>query len=125
MANAIEARDIGKKYRIGEHLVGQYGRLTESLSRVVAFPLRRLRGDDSPAPLDEIWAVRHIDLDVTEGEAIGVVGRNGAGKTTLLKLFSRITEPTEGEASCAEGSVPCSRWEPDSTLSSQGGRTFS
>ena len=60
--------------------------------------MRRLRGDNTPAPLDEIWAVRHIDLDVTEGEAIGVVGRNGAGKTTLLKLFSRITEPTEGEA---------------------------
>jgi lipopolysaccharide transport system ATP-binding protein len=96
---AIEARGLGKQYRIGEHLIGQYGRLTESLTRLVSSPLRALRGKPAgSAETDEIWAVRDIDLSVYEGEVMGVVGRNGAGKTTLLKLFSRITEPTEGEA---------------------------
>src|SRR5437870_1782656 len=96
---AIEARGLGKQYRIGEHLIGQYGRLTESLTRLVSSPLRALRGKPAGvAGTDEIWAVRDIDLSVYEGEVMGVVGRNGAGKTTLLKLFSRITEPTEGEA---------------------------
>ena len=32
------------------------------------------------------------------GEVVGIVGRNGAGKTTLLRLLSRITEPTNGQA---------------------------
>ena len=95
---AIESRDLGKRYRIGEHLVGQYGRLTESLSNVVRRPLALVGKGGAPRAAEHIWAVRHIDLTVAEGEAMGVVGRNGAGKTTLLKLFSRITEPTEGEA---------------------------
>ena len=29
---------------------------------------------------------------------LGIIGRNGSGKSTLLKILSRITPPTEGEA---------------------------
>ena len=32
------------------------------------------------------------------GEVLGIIGRNGSGKTRLLKILSRITPPTEGEA---------------------------
>jgi len=35
---------------------------------------------------------------MTEGQALGVIGRNGAGKSTLLKILARITEPTAGLA---------------------------
>jgi len=37
-----------------------------------------------------------VDLDVKQGEVLGIIGRNGAGKSTLLKIMSRITDPTEG-----------------------------
>jgi ABC-type polysaccharide/polyol phosphate transport system ATPase subunit len=44
----------------------------------------------------ELWAVRHMDLDVAPGETVGIVGRNGAGKTTTLQMLAGVTSPTEG-----------------------------
>ena len=47
--------------------------------------------------LEEFWALKDFNLEVKQGDRLGVIGRNGAGKTTLLKLLSRITEPTTGQ----------------------------
>ena len=44
----------------------------------------------------QIWALKDINLEIQEGEILGVIGRNGAGKSTLLKILSKITAPTEG-----------------------------
>jgi lipopolysaccharide transport system ATP-binding protein len=89
----IEARGVGKQYRLGERAAG-YGSLRESLSGLARASLRRLRGS-RPAPL--FWALDEVSFDVQPGEALGIVGRNGAGKSTLLKILSRITAPTRGE----------------------------
>ncbi|MEO6998095.1 MAG: ABC-F family ATP-binding cassette domain-containing protein [Terracoccus sp.] len=37
-----------------------------------------------------------LDLTVSPGEVVGVVGSNGAGKTTLLRLLAGESEPLEG-----------------------------
>src|SRR2546428_6499627 len=39
---------------------------------------------------------RDIDLEILEGERIGLVGENGGGKSTLFKLLAGLDPPTEG-----------------------------
>lgn len=45
-----------------------------------------------------VWvrALDGIDLEVKDGDRVGIIGHNGAGKSTLLKLMSGIYEPTFG-----------------------------
>ena len=46
----------------------------------------------------ERWLFRNLDLSLTPGRCIGVVGKNGVGKTTLLKVCMGLMEPDEGSA---------------------------
>jgi oligopeptide/dipeptide ABC transporter ATP-binding protein len=50
--------------------------------------LRRVRG--------AIKAVDGVDLVVSKGETLGLVGESGCGKTTLGRCILRLEEPTEG-----------------------------
>ena len=38
-----------------------------------------------------------IDLDVEEGEALGIIGPNGAGKSSLFNLITGNLMPDQGE----------------------------
>jgi ABC-2 type transport system ATP-binding protein len=41
-------------------------------------------------------AVSDLDLEVKDGEILGIIGHNGAGKSTTLKMMVGLTAPTEG-----------------------------
>ena len=41
-------------------------------------------------------AVRDLDLTLSGGECVGLVGHNGAGKTTLIKMMLGLVRPTSG-----------------------------
>ena len=43
-----------------------------------------------------VRALNAIDLELTDGDRLGIVGHNGAGKSTILKVISRIYEPQAG-----------------------------
>jgi len=43
-------------------------------------------------------AVDHLNLEVKEGEILGILGPNGAGKSSTLLMLSTIIKPTEGTA---------------------------
>jgi ABC-type polysaccharide/polyol phosphate transport system ATPase subunit len=92
MTAVIRAEGLGKRYRRG--VVESRGMLRDSLARFARAPFAALRGPQQ----EQFWALRDVDLEVKEGEVLGLIGRNGAGKTTLLKVLSRITRPSTGWA---------------------------
>jgi simple sugar transport system ATP-binding protein len=44
-----------------------------------------------------VRALDSIDLQVAQGEVLGLLGDNGAGKSTLLKVMSGVHQPTSGD----------------------------
>lgn len=58
-----------------------------------------------------VSVVRGIDLRVTEGELVTLIGANGAGKSTLLKTIVGLVSPTAGTIRFLEQDI--TRMRPD------------
>jgi len=43
------------------------------------------------------WILRDVNLKITAGSCLALVGLNGAGKTTIVKLLTRLYDPTQGK----------------------------
>ena len=41
--------------------------------------------------------LKDINLNISSGKIVGLLGKNGAGKTTLIKLINDLLTPTSGE----------------------------
>jgi simple sugar transport system ATP-binding protein len=46
-----------------------------------------------------VHALKGINLDVVQGQALGLVGDNGAGKSTLINILSGLYQPDQGQIS--------------------------
>lgn len=97
----LKVENVSKKYRLGS--TGS-GSMSEDLMRW----WYKIRGKEDPYAAigvvndrtveggEFVWALKDINIEVKEGEILGIIGKNGAGKSTLLKLLSKITAPTIG-----------------------------
>jgi len=82
---AVDIRDLGIRYDL------RLTRRTTIKGSLAGMVRRRERTGPT-----HFWALRHLDLQIRHGEAIGLIGPNGAGKSTLLLALAGILEPTEG-----------------------------
>lgn len=95
----IEIKNISKIYRLG---VISSGLLYKDISKIWDKIKKRifLKEEIKSSNVNEdkyIHALNDININVKEGEILGLIGHNGAGKSTLLKILSKITTPTTGQ----------------------------
>lgn len=78
----VEIRDLGIKFTLNK----------KRDSTIKATILRSFRRERR----EEFWAIRNIDLILTDGDILGISGPNGSGKSTLLRSITGIYSPDEG-----------------------------
>jgi phosphonate transport system ATP-binding protein len=52
-------------------------------------------------------ALQSIDLTVTDGEIVAIIGRSGAGKSTLLRCMNGLQQPTAGSVLLDGRDITC------------------
>ncbi|MFO7276424.1 MAG: ATP-binding cassette domain-containing protein [Pseudomonadota bacterium] len=65
--------------------------MTNALLRVVGLRVRFAAGRGA-----SVHALDGVDLELREGEALGVVGESGCGKSTLVRAILQLVRPTSG-----------------------------
>ena len=56
-----------------------------------------LKVDKAVKRFGGITAVDGVELEVKEGQVVGLIGPNGSGKTTVLNVITGVYKPEEGK----------------------------
>jgi len=80
MSFAIKVENLHKVYKL-------YAKPTDRLKD--AFGLAKNR-------YTEHHALNGVNLEISKGETVGIIGTNGSGKSTILKIITGVLTPTSG-----------------------------
>ncbi|MDH6099094.1 ABC transporter ATP-binding protein [Anabaenopsis sp. FSS-46] len=78
---AISLKNVSKCFK-------RYGRPVDRLKEILL---------PGKVRADTFWALRDINLEIPQGQTVGIIGRNGSGKSTLLQIIAGTLTPTSGE----------------------------
>ena len=78
---AIQVRDLNKIYKL-------YDRPMDRLKEALGLSRKKR--------YKEHYALRNINMDIRQGETVGIIGTNGSGKSTILKIITGVLNPTSG-----------------------------
>lgn len=78
---AIEVRQVRKIYKL-------YDKPSDRMKEAFGF------GKKKNHKLH--YALNGVDMNIYQGETVGIIGTNGSGKSTILKIITGVLNPTEG-----------------------------
>ena len=81
---AIEVKGLDKAYKL-------YNKPSDRLKEALGLSRKK--------KYTEHYALKGVDLTVSQGETVGIIGTNGSGKSTLLKIVTGVLNPTHGQVS--------------------------
>ena len=77
----IEVKDLEKAYKL-------YDKPSDRLKEALGLGRKKR--------YKEHYALKGVDLNVFQGETVGIIGTNGSGKSTILKIITGVLNPTKG-----------------------------
>ncbi|MGA2159072.1 MAG: ABC transporter ATP-binding protein [Dehalococcoidia bacterium] len=81
--NSVRVANISKRFRI------PHQKKTTLFQNIIGLVKRQM-------DYEEFWVLKDINLEIKQGETLGIIGRNGSGKSTLLKILARVLYPDSG-----------------------------
>ena len=63
---------------------------------LMSIELKNITYTYSPGTAYEIHALKDINLEIPDGQFIGVIGHTGSGKSTLIQHLNALIRPTSG-----------------------------
>jgi ATP-binding cassette, subfamily B, multidrug efflux pump len=98
-------RDLSEKYNLYQNALSSL----EKLHKLHAMEKEEQEGHDAQVKgdielrdvwlsyeQDDVYALKRINLTISEGERVGIIGLTGSGKTSLINLLLGFYKPTKG-----------------------------
>ncbi|MBO5208803.1 MAG: ABC transporter ATP-binding protein [Lachnospiraceae bacterium] len=79
---AIQVKNLEKVYKL-------YDKPSDRLKETLGFGKGKRH--------TEHHALKGVNIDIRQGETVGIIGTNGSGKSTILKIITGVLNPTRGE----------------------------